>query len=122
MLKTAYQLGIQRALDEINVNQLVKEAQELGIDVEKIAFLGTLANVGKAALSGAKTIGSAGLRAGKGLTTGIQRGLQQGEGALGALGRGASGAGKQLSSAWGSLSPTQRRALMGAGATGLYAM
>ena len=50
MQKIAYQLGMQKALQEENVDQLLKEAQTLGIDVEKLAFgwggLGGLASKG----------------------------------------------------------------------------
>ena len=52
MLKTAYQIGLRQALQEGNISQLLKEAQELGIDVEKVAFglagLGRMGQLGQA--------------------------------------------------------------------------
>lgn len=56
MLKTAYQIGFGTAMREGNIGQLLKEAQELGIDLEKVALgLGSLGQMaGKAVGFGAK--------------------------------------------------------------------
>lgn len=110
MLKTAYQMGVKKAFDEENIDELLKEAEELGIDLEKLALLGGLANIGKALWSGGKALGSGLVQAGK---TGLgHKGLSAG---TKAFGRGVAGT-------WRGLSPLQRRALMGAGAAGLYSM
>lgn len=126
MLKIAYQMGVQKALQEEDLDKLIKEAQELGIDLEKTAWLGALTTgltTGAKALGGGlKTMGGAVMRAGKGLRTGFGRGMQQGMGVRNALGRGLSGAGRQMGTAWKGMSPLQRKMLMGAGGAGLYAM
>lgn len=47
MLKTAYHVGIEHALKEENIAMLVKEAQELGLDLEKLGFGGILGRLGQ---------------------------------------------------------------------------
>ena len=110
MLKTAYQMGVKKAFDEENVDELLKEAKELGIDLEKLGFLPGIANIGKALWTGGKALG-AGM--GQAAKTGLgYKGLGAG---LRAFGRGTAGA-------WRGLNPLQRCALMGAGGAGLFAM
>ena len=38
MLKTAYQMGVQQAFQDGGLEELVKEAQNLGLDLEKLGF------------------------------------------------------------------------------------
>lgn len=73
MLKMAYHKGVQKALSEEDVDLIIKEAQELGIAVEKLAFLG---GIGRGIMSGAKALGS-GL---KGLGAGAKEGWSAGKG------------------------------------------
>lgn len=47
MLKTAYHVGVEQALLEENIEALVKEAQELGLDLEKLGFGGILGQLGQ---------------------------------------------------------------------------
>jgi len=97
MLKTAYQLGFQKALEDNHVQQLLKEAQEMGIDVEKLGFL-----------------------------TNLGRGLGQlGRGISAARGAGASGLQALKSgvrSGWNLMSPAQRKTLALTGAGGAAAL
>jgi hypothetical protein len=129
MLKIAYQMGVQKALSEGDVNKLVKEAQELGIDLEKLGWGALLGGIGRGLSTGAKALGG-GLkamggavgRAGSGFRAGFGRGMQQGAGVRSALGRGLSGAGRQVGAAWKGLDPLQKKMMLGAGGAGLYAM
>lgn len=124
MLKIAYQMGVQQALSEEDVDRLVKEAQELGIDLEKTAWLGALgkglATGAKALGGGLKTMGGGALQAGRGAMQGVKasRGLGLGQKARGAL----FGAGGHMGKAWKGMSPLQQKMMMGAGGAGLYAM
>ena len=54
MLKVAYAYGLGRALAETNIDELLKEAEELGLDKE--AFVGALAK-GLGSMAGALTKG-----------------------------------------------------------------
>jgi hypothetical protein len=120
MLKVAYNLGLQRALEEAGAEQLWKEAQDLGLSVEKLAILGGL---GKAFSSLApKVWGGAKNFAGnlgggiKGMWTGMKPGVV-------APGAAAPGFMERTQSAWKGLAPGQQQAmkLTGAGAVGLGA-
>lgn len=129
MLKIAYQMGVQQAFSEEDVDRLVKEAQELGIDLEKTAWLGAL---GKGLATGAKALGgglstmgraaAGGLKAGRGMAQQTMAGGGKLLGRGGALSAGARGVGGQLGQAWKGMSPLQQKMMMGAGGAGLYAM
>jgi len=117
MLKHAYQMGIQKALNDGNAAQLLKEAQEMGIDLEKLAFWGALGQgllgAGKAGLGLGKTLGKGTYGA---LRSGVQsaRGLsQQGTGT--ALRTGARDAGGGLRNMWSGMSSGQQAATAGLG-------
>jgi hypothetical protein len=77
MLKTAYQFGLLKAFKDENIEKLLKEATELGIDLEKASAFGGVSNLlsrglqaGRKAVSGMSPlqknigIGAAGLGAG----------------------------------------------------------
>jgi hypothetical protein len=131
MLKIAYQLGVQKALQEEDLDRLVKEAQELGIDLEKLAIpgLSSLVTGAKALGSGLGTMGGAAGRAAKGLYQSTAQGLK-GSSHLGAKGKAGgalfgartSGAGKIMGDAWKGTSPLQKKMMMGTGGAGLYGM
>ena len=110
MLKTAYQIGLAQALENIDVNALIKEARELGIPEEKVAFLGGLLSkgigalgkgIGKATTWGAANplagsvaghaLGGAALGAGSAALTGGDIGRGALIGGLGGAGLGAAG-------------------------------
>ncbi len=89
MLKTAYQIGLAQAFEDIDVSALIKEAQELGIPAEKTALLGS--GLGKMLSSG---IGSLGKGIGKALPWAAKNPALASAGvgsAVGALGAGMSG-------------------------------
>lgn len=116
MLKIAYQLGVQQALQEEDLDRLVKEAAELGIDLEKLAFLGALTTGAKALGSGLKTMG-------QGTWKGLKGSLASTKG-FGLTNRAtlaAKDVGTGAAKAWKGMSPLQQRMLMGAGGTALGA-
>lgn len=123
MLKIAYHLGVQQALQEEDLERLVKEAAELGIDLEKLAIPG-LGAIGQGLATGAKALGS-GLRAGgKGVWEGLKGGLAntKGFGLANRASLAARGAGAGAAKAWQGMSPLQRKMLMGTGGGALLAM
>lgn len=104
MLKTAYQIGFELAMEEGNADQLLKEAQELGVDLEKI--------------------GQGGLRAAWGALRGFGKNLWSGTKAMKeGLGVLPGGFKSRLSSAWQALTPVEQQALKmtGVGLGGLTA-
>lgn len=128
MLKIAYQLGVQKAFSEEDAARLVKEAQELGIDLEKSAFWATLGrglmsgaqSLGAGIMGAGRTLGSGVMGAGRGAMQGIRasRGLTLPQKAGGAL----FGAKGHMGKAWGALSPAQRMGVGVAGGAGLSMM
>ena len=127
MIKTAYQIGLQTALQEENFDQLLKEAQELGLDLEKIAIPGMGAL--KGLWGGAKTFGKNLAGGVKGLyqgatkapgTSGAQLSLFNNAGQAAAKGA-TPGFMSRMKGAWGALTPGQQQAmkLTGAGAGGM---
>jgi len=115
MLKIAYQLGVQEAFSEGNIDRLIKEAEELGVDTEKLS--GWLGMLGRGLTSGTKALGG-GLKA---LGTGTMKTVRNlrpqmqtwgaGSGMRRALQHGVGGA-------WKGMSPLQRKMLIGAGGVG----
>jgi len=123
MLKLAYQIGQQQALEEENIDRLVKEAQELGIDLSKLGMPG-LAAMGKGLMSGAKALGS-GVRSGaSGIVAGAKSGLTNTKG-FGLANRAtlaAKGAGSGAANAWKNMSGLQKKMLAGTGVAGATAV
>jgi hypothetical protein len=120
-------MGIQKALSEEDIDTLIKEAQEMGIDLEKLGWGALLGGIGQGLSTGAKALGGGlkamggGLRqAGQGAMQGWKgsRGLGLGQKAQGAL----FGAKGSVGQAWKGLNPLQKKMMMGAGGAGLYAM
>lgn len=125
MLKIAYQSGVRKALCEEDLEVLVKEAQELGLDWEKLAVPG-LGAVGKGlsalgggmkamgstvrpALAGGKMYANAGM---------LKSPLMQQS--IPTLQRGLHGFSKIMGNKWKSLDPLQKKMMLGTGVAGLY--
>lgn len=118
MLKIAYRIGVQKALQNEDIDRLVKEAAELGIDLEKLGFgLGSLVTGAKALGGGLSAAGRGAMGAGKAVAKGFSRGRAGGQGMMSSLGRGLKGAGGQMTGAWKGMSPLQQKMLMGAAGT-----
>jgi hypothetical protein len=113
MLKHAYQLGLQQALNDGNAEQLLKEAQALGIDLEKLALWGSLMGAGKSALGLGKAWGQGiGTAAKQGY--GAVKGAWQGGAGLGqSLGQGARNVGRSVGQTWKGLTPGQQLGTVG---------
>lgn len=116
MLKMAYHLGVQHALSEVDINTMIKEAQELGIDLEKLAIPG-LGTLGRSIMSGGKALKSGLGGLGKGIREGWKVGKDWSFGGNKML-AGLGGAGRGAQSALTGMSGLQRGMLGGAAGVG----